>query len=165
MEAGAFFLFWVFLAFATIAFAYSRTQKPEGEPEGRPPASRFTRLVLALCAIGALVVLPLAVVSTASDRVPGGAGTYTDDSSESIREGRLIFRQTCASCHTLEAAGAHGVYGPNLDTLGTLDAARVLAAIESGAGGTNKMPAGLVQGEQAELVAEYVAAVAGAGRN
>ena len=28
---------------------------------------------------------------------------------------RLIFRQTCSSCHTLSAANARGVYGPNLD--------------------------------------------------
>lgn len=166
MEAGAFILFWIFVALATLAFAFSRSSKADAKPEARPPFSRFTRFALALLAVGVLVALPIAVVSAASDRVVGGAGTYTTDSSESLREGRLIFRQTCASCHTLEAAGAHGVYGANLDTLGALDKARVENAIKNGgAGDGSLMPANLVQGEQAALVAAYVEAVAGAGRN
>ncbi len=166
MEAGIFILFWVFIGFATLAFALSRSSDAGAEAKARPSSSRLTRFAIVAVAVGALVVLPIAVVSAAGDRVTGGAGTYSEQSSTSLREGRLIFRQTCASCHALEAAGAHGAFGVNLDTLGAVDKTRVTNAIKKGgASGANLMPTNLVQGDQAELVAAYVAAVAGAGRN
>lgn len=31
------------------------------------------------------------------------------------KHGRALFRANCSGCHTLKAAGAHGVFGPNLD--------------------------------------------------
>lgn len=168
MEAGIFFLAWVFLGFAVLAFALMRSSEEdevEAEREAKSPFGKFARVVLAVLAIGAFAVIPVAVVSAADDRVPSGAGTFTDASTEQLREGRLLFRETCASCHTLEAVNARGVYGPNLDTLGGLNKERVVTAIETGAGTGSLMPPGLVQGEQADLVAEYVEAVAGAGRN
>ncbi len=165
MEAGAFFLFWVFLGLVVVAVAYARS--PLALRARRQPAavSRSVRVTLLLLAVGIFVALPIAVVSAASDRVPSGAGTYTENTDVAMRDGRLYFRQTCASCHTLEAANARGAYGPNLDTLTGLTPERVAAAIETGVGSGERMPAGLLQGEQAELVAQYVAEVSGAGRN
>jgi mono/diheme cytochrome c family protein len=32
-----------------------------------------------------------------------------------LRHGRALFRQFCSDCHTLKAAGTHGIAGPNLD--------------------------------------------------
>ena len=55
---------------------------------------------------------------------------------------------------------AQGVTGPDLDDLG-LDRQRVLNAIKRGGTGDGRMPAGLLQGEDAENVARYVAQVAG----
>jgi mono/diheme cytochrome c family protein len=67
------------------------------------------------------------------------------------------FAGTCGSCHTLADAGTKGTFGPDLDELGP-DKPRVLHAIAAGPGG---MPSGLLDGEQADAVASYVAAVAG----
>ena len=51
--------------------------------------------------------------------------------------------------------------GPDLDELGGLDRQRVLNAIENGGTGQNRMPANLLQGQDARDVAAYVARVAG----
>jgi mono/diheme cytochrome c family protein len=81
--------------------------------------------------------------------------------SSSDEEGKELFIATCKSCHTLAAVQAQGVTGPDLDDLGGLDRQRVLNAIENGGTGQGRMPAGLLQGEDAERVARYVAHVAG----
>src|SRR4051794_3334200 len=49
-----------------------------------------------------------------------------------FNKGKNLFRQSCWSCHTLKAAGAEGVTGPNLDQIGTLSEQRVLNAIRIG---------------------------------
>jgi Cytochrome C oxidase, cbb3-type, subunit III len=82
----------------------------------------------------------------------GGGGGGSD-------EGKLIFTQTCGTCHVLQDAGTSGAVGPSLDTLKP-DKARVEAAIENGGAGSGQMPAGLLAGKEAEAVAEYVSSVA-----
>src|SRR3712207_9457175 len=47
--------------------------------------------------------------------------------------GQELFSNTCGGCHTLEAAGASGQTGPNLDELKP-DADRVAEAIAEGPG-------------------------------
>lgn len=165
MFATIFILAWAVVFFGVLAYAFqsSRTEgeKPAG-PLGSLPAG--VKALVGLAAVLAVIAIPAIVVASANDRVPSGAGTYTVDSSEHLREGRLLFRETCASCHTLSAANARGVYGPNLDNMG-LDAKgsedRVAAAIKNGGASSTLMPKGLLEGENAELVSEYVAAVAG----
>jgi hypothetical protein len=83
----------------------------------------------------------------------GGGGGGSD-------EGKLIFTQTCGTCHVLQDAGTSGAVGPSLDTLKP-DKARVEAAIENGGAGSGQMPAGLLAGQEAEAVSEYVSSVAG----
>ena len=63
------------------------------------------------------------------------------------------FIRMCGSCHTLAIAGTHGTAGPDLDRT-SLTADDVLAAIRNGPG---TMPADLVGGDEALLVANYVA--------
>jgi mono/diheme cytochrome c family protein len=75
-------------------------------------------------------------------------------------EGKLIFTQTCGTCHVLKDAGTSGAVGPSLDTIKP-DMARVEAAIKNGGAGSGQMPAGLLAGKEAETVAEYVSSVAG----
>jgi cytochrome c6 len=75
-------------------------------------------------------------------------------------EGKLIFTQSCGTCHVLEDAGTQGQVGPPLDTLKP-NKSRVVAAIENGGTGSGAMPANLVTGTEAQAVAEYVASVAG----
>ena len=77
-------------------------------------------------------------------------------------------KPSCASCHTLEAAGAKGVIGPNLDDAFRYDRQQgyenstieqvVRDQIEIAGG---RMPANLVTGADADAVAAYVAACAG----
>jgi mono/diheme cytochrome c family protein len=74
-------------------------------------------------------------------------------------EGKAIFAQSCASCHTLAAAGASGSVGPNLDQLKPGKAA-IATQVTKGGGA---MPAfgGTLAPKQIDAVAAYVAAVAG----
>ena len=75
--------------------------------------------------------------------------------------GKSLFRQRCASCHTLGAVNARGVTGPNLDRIGKVTPARIKTAIRVGGTGQGQMPAGLLSGPDADDVAEYLTAVAG----
>jgi len=89
--------------------------------------------------------------------------------------GRELFATQCGVCHTLAAVKSVGRIGPNLDvrlaaigaTLPPKEAqadrrAFVLSAIAEGrARGLGQMPALLYQGQQAEAVADFLAAVAG----
>jgi len=70
-----------------------------------------------------------------------------------------VFLETCASCHTLQAAGATGGIGPNLDE-SRPSRERVRIMIRNGAI-SGAMPAGLLTGADLERVAAYVSRVAG----
>lgn len=116
------------------------------------------------------VALPILILTgnhaQANRQVSGVVLTAAD------KRGRLLFGQHCAVCHTLAAANAPGKVGPNLDTLQPT-AALVLHTIENGcvqnapAGsaeaclGEGTMPATVVQGTDAQAVADFVAKVAG----
>jgi len=85
---------------------------------------------------------------------------------------RQLFQTNCGTCHTLARAGTDGVVGPDLDerlaSAGpAADAAavkateaRVMTAIEQGVGG-GAMPAGILEGSNAQTVSNFVARVAG----
>lgn len=90
----------------------------------------------------------------------GGAQPAAREPAVPSGPGRQLFASTCGSCHTLAAAGTDGKVGPDLDQLRP-DVPRVLAAIEKGGAGTGGMPPGLLSGERARQVAEFVAAAAG----
>ena len=98
-------------------------------------------------------------------------GSSDQDLSSSDETAQDLFVTNCGTCHTLDAAGTHGVVGPNLDDrlapTGPAEGeaidgtkSRVLSAIQTGLG-NGRMPAGILQGEQAETVSEYVAKTAG----
>ena len=79
-------------------------------------------------------------------------------------EAKELFQTNCGACHTLARAGTDGIVGPNLDDVlgqGTPETnrQRVATAIENGIEG--RMPAGILQGEDAKLVADFVARYAG----
>lgn len=168
MNALLFVLIWVLAALAVILVAMYITRDKDAAPTYKGSLDGGAKIVVALAALFLLVGLPAAVLSKTSDRVPSGAGTYTLDASTSTQDGETIFRSTCASCHTLSAANARGVYGPDLDVvLGTPGqdpkavAARVEGAIKLGGVTGKQMPVGLLSGEDSKLVSQYVAAVAG----
>src|SRR6476619_5371290 len=83
-----------------------------------------------------------------------------------LTQGKSMFTQKCGSCHTLARAGTQGTTGPNLD-------AAFRAALDKGFSRktvrgivhrqilhprrNSVMPAGLVEGANADDVAAYVA--------
>lgn len=80
----------------------------------------------------------------------GEAGKLTADQ---LASAKTIFSNTCGGCHTLSAAGTGGAVGPNLD--GTkLSKEQIATQIMNGKGG---MPGALLQGDDVDLVAAYVA--------
>ena len=82
-----------------------------------------------------------------------------------LQDGKELFVTNCGSCHTLYKAGTDGVVGPDLDELLAPPSPtppdpktvvpRVLDAIVNGREG--KMPAGILSGQQAKEVADFVA--------
>ena len=118
-------------------------------------------LLILLLYVGAGIAVPAAVIA-ARGQAEGGVGKLrSEEPSTRADEGKQLFIQTCKSCHTLAAVNARGVTGPNLDELGGLDQQRVLNAIKRGGTGDGRMPAGLLQGQDAKNVALYVSQVAG----
>ncbi len=102
----------------------------------------------------------------------GSQSASAENVSASLQGGKDLFVINCGSCHTLAKAGTDGVIGPNLDQLLAPPSAsppspatikpRVLSAIQNGLGG--RMPKGILSGQQAEQVANFVANVAGQGQ-
>jgi mono/diheme cytochrome c family protein len=86
------------------------------------------------------------------DDLPAECAAGGGDSGST--DGKTIFDQNCASCHTLAAAGSTGTIGPNLDeSQVTLD-----EAIEQVRNGGGQMPAfgDQLTTEQIRAVAQYV---------
>lgn len=126
--------------------------------------------------VAVLAVLIPWLAFRADGESPEGA-----DVAASLESGKELFDINCGACHTLYAAETDGNFGPDLDVLlaptgppegsGAEDAikateGRVLNAIEEGVDGTTttgRMPGGIIDGEQAEEVAEFVARTAGEG--
>jgi mono/diheme cytochrome c family protein len=123
----------------------------------------FFRIVLPLIYLGIGIAVPVIVIA-GGDESAGGTGRLADvKPTATEKKGKQLFRQTCATCHTLGAVNARGVTGPNLDEIGQVTKQRVLGAIRIGGTGDKRMPAGLLTGKNAEAVATYVAKVAGQG--
>jgi len=92
-------------------------------------------------------------------------------------KGKELFTQKCGSCHTLANAGTKGQIGPNLDyaflasrrdglgesTIVQVVRGQIAYPITKTSTGAPGMPADLVEGQDAEDVASYVASVAGVG--
>jgi mono/diheme cytochrome c family protein len=130
----------------------------------------FFRVAIPLLYIGAGIAIP-AIVLAGHDAKEGNQGALANTvPTGQLKEGKHLFQSTCSTCHTLKAVNAQGVTGPNLDQLGldtgTPDArkkseARIAGAIKLGGTGQRRMPANLLQGEQAQAVAAYVTDVSG----
>ena len=126
-----------------------------------------------------LLAVAIPVWAFAVDGDPESGGRSIPANQE---EAKTLFQTNCGNCHTLYAAETDGNFGPNLDeqlaptgppdlsTQAGQDAVdgtsiRVLAAIHNGFQGSDRgrMPAGILSGQQAEEVADFVASVAGSG--
>ena len=124
---------------------------------------RMFRFVIPAIYIGLGVAIPVLVIAD-RDQAKGGVSNLKDEKpSERAAEGRQLFQQTCATCHSLAAVNARGVTGPNLDEIGQVTEQRIVQAIRNGGTGQGRMPPELLQGDDAEKVGEYLAEVAGVG--
>jgi cytochrome c553 len=159
MEVVLVLLPFVLLGVGVIFVAFS------GGPAGAREAYLTRAPVLFRVAIPLLyLVLGIAVpavVIASREESKGGVGRLEEASlSPSEERGKQLFRENCASCHTLAAVNARGLTGPSLDDIGQVTKERVLSAIKRGGTGQKRMPANLLQGQDAEDVAEYVSKVA-----
>ena len=111
--------------------------------------------------VGAIVLFGLVVpaIVLLGDQASAGPGGTT--LSADLKDGRELFAQRCATCHTLKDANAVGRVGPDLDILAPTKGLTIDAIEKGRARGTGQMPAQLLTGEEAEHVAEYLAEVAG----
>lgn len=128
-----------------------------------------------------LVVLVLAVVIPwLAFRSNGDAASGAQEVPGDLKAGQSIFQTNCGNCHTLYAAGTDGNFAPNLDELlaptglpseetaqQTIESTekRVINAVEKGVNSSTpgRMPAGILNDQQAEEVARFVANTAGEG--
>jgi mono/diheme cytochrome c family protein len=129
---------------------------------------------------GVLVAVLAVLIPWLAFRADGESSEGADVPAE-LQSGKTLFDTNCGACHTLYAAETDGNFGPDLDVLlapagppegpgaqETIEATegRVLNAIEAGVDASTvpgRMPGGIIDGEQAEEVAEFVARTAGEG--
>jgi mono/diheme cytochrome c family protein len=126
--------------------------------------SRGTRrLALVNFILGLLILgigIPAAVIASVDNRndIPTANVSNLTKAEE---HGRELFGERCRNCHTLKAANAVAQVGPNLDNLRP-PKNLVLDAIHNGrARGNGQMAADLVEGQDAEDVAAFVAKAVG----
>lgn len=134
-------------------------------------ARRAAGTMFVLIYVGFGIALPLLFLIGNHNNANGQVGG--NKLTPAMKQGRQIFGQRCGVCHTLAAANAVGKVGPNLDVIKPSESL-VLHTILNGclasppAGDTSQsclgqgnMPATIIQGQQAEDVAKFVAQVAG----
>jgi plastocyanin/mono/diheme cytochrome c family protein len=117
-------------------------------------------VIFAILAVLGVLVVPFWALTRRGEESAAAMPIASSD-----RTAQHLFQTNCGSCHTLAAGGTDGVVGPNLDVLlatgpesksaADANCQRVLSAIDGGIGG--RMPAGILQGTNAELVASFVA--------
>jgi mono/diheme cytochrome c family protein len=159
----AFLAFWVVVGL--VLFLIALRGGPRGARATLQSQSRASRraavafFVVFYAAIG--VAVPVLILVGDHDSAAAHVNGTTITLTQQEQNGRKIFGQRCASCHTLAAANAEGKVGPNLDQLKP-PASLVADAVERGRQrGNGTMPAGIVQGKDVAAVATFVGAVAG----
>ena len=163
MEIVGFLAPWLLIGIGVFFVAFS------GGP-GRAREAYLTRgqrafgIVIVLLYLGIGIAVPAVVIASRGDREGNSATLSQDklrDQSAQIKRGKTLFTESCAACHNLDAVNARGVTGPDLDKIGKVTPARVRSAIKIGGTGQDRMPASLLQGANADAVAQFVANVAG----
>jgi mono/diheme cytochrome c family protein len=137
---------------------------PSGARRRMKRQSRRGRTLMLAGFMLAVVVLglgvPAAVIATVTDRNSIPEANVSGLTAQE-KHGRLLFGERCRNCHTLQAANAGAMVGPNLDKLRP-PKSLVLDAIAKGrARGNGQMAAQLVEGQDAQDVASFVAKAVG----
>jgi mono/diheme cytochrome c family protein len=162
MALLAFTLLFVSLGLGVLFVALSGG--PGGARKRMASQSRRTRRIALFNFLLAVVILglgvPAAVIATVDSRndVPEA---NVSNLTAAEKRGRELFGQRCANCHTLKASKSVAQVGPDLDVRRP-PKALVLNAIHNGrAQGNGQMAADLVEGQDADDVAAYVAKAVG----
>ncbi|WP_372791369.1 c-type cytochrome [Paraconexibacter sp.] len=155
----------IFLAIGVAVVLIAMSGGPAGVRENllhrqsRGASRTSSASIAAVIAVFGLALPAVVMVANAEDGAKDAPGGATLTAGE--ENGRKVFAELCSTCHALAASNAVGRVGPDLDQLRP-PKELTLNAIEQGrAQGRGQMPAGLVDGEDAEDVAEYIAKVAG----
>ena len=157
-----FVLFWVVLGLGLLLVALSGG--PGGALARLQSQTRTSRKVatglffVALLGLG--IAVPAAVIAAENNRsdIPEAD---VSGLTAAEKHGQELFGERCALCHTLKAANAVAVIGPNLDDLRPTKSL-VLDAIKNGrARGNGQMAADLYVGQDAQDVASFVAKAVG----
>ena len=155
-------LVFVLLGLGVLLLALSggrKRQKKQSSAKARTQGRlSIGAFVLALVGLG--IGVPAAVIGAVDSRdsVPE---ENIANLTASEKKGRELFGQHCKNCHTLAAGNAVAQVGPNLDQLAP-PKALTLDAIENGrARGNGNMAADLVEGKEAEDVANFIAKAVG----
>ncbi len=138
--------------------------------------SKRTFVIFALLVVVLAVIIPWLAFRSRGDAASGEQKVPAD-----LKAGQAIFQTNCGTCHTLYAAGTDGNFGPDLDellapsgppsgptaktTIAGVES-RVLDALEHGVNTSTvpgRMPAGILNPQQAKEVAKFVANTAGEG--
>lgn len=175
VAATAFLLGFIVIGLTVLFFAFgggARGAREQLHSQSRG-ASRAIVIIVGLVAVVIGIGVPALVMSANNNseakEAPGGVNL-----TDAQQRGRILFAKNCNTCHTLKAAHGAGKVGPNLDVLiagingsSPHDTVKnrvtfIEDAIKNGrARGSGQMPAELLDGQDAQDVANFVATVAG----
>jgi len=158
MAAAIFLGFFIVLGLGVVLMAMRggpRGVRDTLEVGRRRPLHVAEFAVAGAIALFGLAVPAIVLLGDQASAGPGGSKLSADN-----QEGRLLFAERCATCHTLKDAGAVGKVGPSMDVLQP-PAALTLNAIKQGRAGKGQMPAQLLEDDEAKKVARYLVDVAG----
>jgi mono/diheme cytochrome c family protein len=171
LAVAAFVALWLIVALGLVVLATRGTGTVS--PTRRDPGRRGSTITITMFVVTAVVFgvgLPLLMLTGNHHNANAQVGGIKLTAAE--KSGRELFGEHCGVCHTLDAANAVGKVGPNLDTLKPAQST-VLNTINNGClpnppKGSNQgclgqgvMPAAVVEGQDAQNVAAFVAKVAG----
>lgn len=160
MEVVAFILPFVLLGSLVLFVAFSGGPGAAREAYLTRGSRPFQLSIVAIYIVFGLLV-PGLVLANKGEEAGGVGATRSQSLDASEERGKNLFQQQCQTCHSLAAVNARGVTGPNLDRIGDVQPERIVNAIRNGGTGQGRMPANLLEGEEAQDVAEYVSKVAG----
>ena len=160
MAILAFVVFWLVLGLGVLFLAMSGGRKAARQRLQSRRGRRGGILLFLLALVGFGIAVPGIVIAgdKNKDSIPAANVSHLTDAQ---KRGRALFGEHCRICHTLRAANASASVGPNLDELRP-PKALVLDAIKKGrANGNGNMAAQIVEGQDAQDVADFVAAAVG----
>jgi mono/diheme cytochrome c family protein len=163
--------FWVVLGL--IVFFLGIRGGPGGKLETRGPDYRARRALgwsLAVIYVAFGIALPTLFLIGNHNQANGQVGG--SELTQAEKHGREVFGQRCGLCHTLAAANTVGKVGPNLDVIQPTEQLTLHTIMygclpnppkgsPEACLGEGVMPADVIQGQDAEDVAKFVARVAG----